>query len=176
MRTMNSTLKSSIFALTRRRMDREYEGDMEAACLYWAMTGVQEIQRAGHDAILQAGTLSWPRVNPWEDDGKLATHFSYVWEPDSPMTAARFAVGDLPEMHVWIALPERNEFVDFTTSFLPQMCMRMTGMEWTAPHPPLFLWAKVDQLPEGVVYAPDMKAIALALECVKVVKAERAQQ
>ncbi len=147
-----------VYAAVRDKMNTvKFVHPFYGLCLYWAAFGVTEIRSWGRPAIIQAGTASWPRIRPEEDDGVMATHFSYVWTPGS---RPDHAAGKLPEMHVWIALPDTLEVVDFTTSLWPDQCRKVTGMEWTAPDPPPWIWTK--RLPPGVVYTPDHDAIALA--------------
>jgi len=145
-----------------------FDGDRPAqACLYWAHYTVEVLMALGIRAIIQAGSASWPRLRPDQDDGVSPTHHSYVWEPDSAATKFRLAAGDLPEMHVWAAIPERGEIIDMTTRYWPDQCLLIQGFDWPGDKPPTFFWGTADEVPDGVIYAADMKAIALALHLLK---------
>jgi hypothetical protein len=136
--------------------------DPSALCLHWAVATRDAIQKRGTRAIIQAGTMMWPRLRHEDDDGVVNTHFSYVWEPDSEITKQRIAARQLPEMHVWCAIPNPPQIIDLTTRFFRQRCERVTGMNWTAPEPPQYLWVTPDTLPQNVVYRPEVSAIRLA--------------
>jgi hypothetical protein len=145
-----------------------YDGDRPAqACLYWACYTVEVLMALGIRAIIQAGSASWPRLRPDQDDGVSPTHHSYVWEPDSAATRFRLAAGDLPEMHVWAAVPERGEIIDMTTRYWPDQCLSIQELDWPGDKPPTYFWGTADEVPDGVIYAADMKAIALALHLLK---------
>lgn len=145
-----------------------YDGGRSGqACLYWAHYTVEVLKALGIRAIIQAGSASWPRLRPDQDDGVSPTHHSYVWEPDSLVTKARLAAGDMPELHVWAAVPERGEIIDMTTRYWPEQCLLIQGLNWPGDKPPTYFWGTADELPDGVLYAPDMKAIALALHLLK---------
>ena len=53
-------------------------------CLFYAHQTVMALRRHGLPAVIQAGSLQWPRVRRGEDDGAIDTHFSYMWTPHSP--------------------------------------------------------------------------------------------
>jgi hypothetical protein len=60
----------------------------------------------GYRALIQAGSMSWPIVSPGQDDGKAATHFSYEWSPWREESQVALKLGLLPEIHVWVGLPD----------------------------------------------------------------------
>ncbi len=145
-----------------------YDGGREAqACLYWAHYTVELLAALGIRAVIQSGSASWPRLRPDQDDGVAPTHHSYVWEPHSAVTRARIAANTMPEIHVWAAIPERGELIDMTTRYWPEQCRLIQGLDWPNNQPPNYFWGTADELPVGVVYVPDMKAIALALHLLK---------
>jgi hypothetical protein len=113
----------------------------------------------GIKAWIQAGSISWPMIAKEEDDGVCSTHFSYMWEGFTPHNVNRLACRLLPEMHVWVALPDERQVVDFSTGELPEQAKR-AGFVWTGPKPPDYLWDT--HIPEGVRYAPDLDATRLA--------------
>ncbi len=152
------TERELVVAYLRERMPHFYKGQpIEAACLYWAGLVCAHLTKVhGIRTILQAGTMQWPCVA--EDDGVSPTHFSYVWEPDSEVTRAMLRLNHMPEMHVWAAVPSRNEIIDLTTRYLVEQAKHRAGLEWSAAPPPDFLWCRADALPAGVRYKPAYEA------------------
>jgi hypothetical protein len=137
------------------------------SCLYWTLTGMGTLLSLGYRAIIQAGSMSWPIVPAHLDDGMQPTHFSYEWSPWREESQAALKLGLLPEIHIWIALPDVKELVDFSTKWLPRQAAREGSIWGTAP-PPDFLWCGVEDLPAGVVYKPDMEAIQFVLARIAV--------
>jgi hypothetical protein len=150
--------------------ERGQPGKPEHHCLLFALHLQHVLEGMGCKTVFQAGSSSWPRVRlPEEDDGVIDTHFSHVFDAQEVLRAA--LAGHLPEIHCWLAVPPpegRPEaeavLIDPTTSALPEKCRLTTGMAWTAPPPPAFLWCRVDRLPPGVLYQPDVYAIEVALD------------
>lgn len=128
-------------------------------CMYWTAAAIEAVtlEFPGTRIIVQAGTCLWPRLS--EEMGRKLTqeptHFGYVWESDSLTTALRLAMGALPEMHAWAALPVEQEIIDLTTGFFPQECGKILQKTWRHTLPPTYFWGGVNDLPEGVVYRPD---------------------
>lgn len=158
-RTFADADKDFIVADIHNRFTRWFRGRrVDAACLYWAaLTRDYLNERYDVGAELRAGTACW-RFNA-HDDGHTPTHFSYVWDPDSPLSRAMLERGLLPEMHCWVSIPRTGEVVDLTTRYLVFRAAQ-AGMKWTAPEPPPFLWT--DKLPDGVIYAADTLATTFA--------------
>ena len=50
-----------------------------------------------------------------------------------------------------------------TTQYWSEQCRLIQGLDWPGDKPPTYFWGTAGELPDGVLYAPDMKAIALAL-------------
>jgi hypothetical protein len=152
--------KETIYQQTVAQYNEWYGDDpshkINGCCLYWALTGAIIFQRHGIRSIIQAGTMQWPGR---EDDGVNDTHFGYVWSPEREESQAALRAGIFPEIHIWLALPERGEIVDFSVSFLPGLAER-DGFKWTLPPPPQYLWSTKDEMPEGVIYSPKFQAIA----------------
>ena len=92
--------------------------DRPGLCLYYAHHTAAVLRRHGLSAVIQAGSLQWPRVRHEEDDGRIDTHFAYMWTPSAADSALSVALGNLPEMHVWVGIVDRQEIVDFTTRHL----------------------------------------------------------
>ena len=132
------------------------------SCLYWADTTCKVLTSAGIRTVLQAGSMSWPRINPEQDDGVMNTHLSYVWEPHNHTTIQRLMDGLLPEIHIWCAIPETMEIVDLTTRYHQQQCQDL-GMDWLGDPPPDYLWSDQKHWPDRVRYVPDRSATYLAI-------------
>lgn len=156
----------------RQMMSANFVGDdIGAACLYWAKATLIRLREAGHAAQIQAGTAAWKRVPDHLDDGVVDTHFGYQWTAHSPENEAALLAGRLPEMHVWAAIPERNQIIDMTTGFQVEQCSKMLGMDWPADHPPDWLWIDCDKIQgTGFVYEPCMEAIKLSWELLGISK------
>ncbi len=154
--------RGDVVAEIRREFFAHFDGpDPTMACLYWSFYACRVLERRGERAVIQAGSLEYPMGGL--DDGVSATHFSYLWEPDSAETRRRIAADAMPELHVWVGLPESGEILDVTTCFLQAQARRL-GLLWRGPAPPPFLWERADQLPgRGVIYIPERRAIAWAL-------------
>jgi len=120
----------------------------------------------GFQPVIQAGSLQWPRVRRDEDDGVIDTHFSYMWSPATAESALSVALGNLPEMHVWVGLVDRQEIVDFTTRHL-KVAAREHGLAWTAAAPPPYLWCHAAATPDWVVYRPFRDASVYACLLLK---------
>jgi len=172
----SANVQRRIFRTVRQKVQRYAAGE-ERRCLYWAYFGLIELIKQGFQACLQAGSVSWLRVTREEyDAGCQTSHFSMVWSPEGALSKAAEAMGALPEMHVWLGLlgtrkrgpvePADTELVDFSTGHLKQMCQE-TGMPWTAPDPPRFLWTRFENMPELVSYEPIREATMYADRTIK---------
>ena len=135
-------------------------------CLYYAHHTAATLRKHGHQAVIQAGSLQWPRIRQEEDDGVMNTHFAYEWSPRDPASAMSVALGNLPEMHVWVGIVDRQEIVDFTTRYLKTAATAL-GMAWTAADPPNYLWCPANQTPDWVVYRPNRDASMYACVLLK---------
>lgn len=140
--------------------------DRPGLCLYYAHQTAAVLWRHGIRAVIQAGSLQWPRVRREEDDGAINTHFAYEWTPTSPESALSVAFGNLPEMHVWVGVVDRQELVDFTTRHL-KTSAKALGMTWTAADPPPYLWCPASAPPDWVVYRPNRDASIYACLLLK---------
>jgi hypothetical protein len=138
----------------------------EAGCLYYACGTLIALNRAGYSLNklrLMAGTAMFPRIRRDQDDGKMNTHFSYMFDATGPTGLCRLPA--MPEMHVWVATTRDYDFIDLTTKFLPVQCVKRTGERWIGNPPPDFLWCKWEHLPvdyPDYVYSPDRDAIKVA--------------
>ncbi len=126
-------------------------------CLYYAHHTAAVLWHHGVPAVIQAGSLQWPRVRREEDDGEINTHFAYMWTPGSVESALSAAMGNLPELHVWVGILDSQEIVDFTTRHLVSAALER-HMIWTARRPPPYLWCPANSLPDWVVYTPNRDA------------------
>lgn len=161
--TATKVNKSELYAEVVKRVAAFAPPDAAptALCFYYSAFGIEALREAGLRAVLQAGTASWPRIRPDQDDGVVMTHFSYLWSPNEIQSRLAVAQGAMPEMHVWIALPDTGELVDFTTAFWPTQAKLLTGMDWPGDQPPTYFWGK--ELPKGVQYKPVRDAVTFAL-------------
>ncbi len=167
-RHTSPTEKLELYTITRDRYREWYQHSEEQGgrCLYWSLTLMGVLLKCGYRALIQAGSLYWPIVPPDKDDGKSPTHFSYEWSPWREESRAALKLGLLPEMHVWVGLPDQNELLDFSTKHLPQQA-EQEGLVWRTPAPPDFLWSSSSDLPDGVVYKPRIDAIRFVLDRIQ---------
>jgi len=135
-------------------------------CLYYAHHALSILWKHGFQAVVQAGSLQWPRIRKEDDDGVMNTHFAYEWSPQTPESAMSVAIGNLPEMHVWVGIVDRQEIVDFTTRHLKAAAAAL-DMAWTAADPPAYLWCPANQTPDWVVYRPNKDASIYACVLLK---------
>ncbi len=136
-------------------------------CLFFAIHTVKVLLEEGERAILQAGSAGWPRILPEQDNGKISTHFSYMWTPDEARSRIAVANGLLPEMHVWAAIPSRKEIVDMSTKLWPEQAQRLGGFDWPGTVPPDFFWGTADDLRSTkAFYWADADAIKHALKVI----------
>ena len=156
--------RGKIIAEIERQISRL--DDCLGLCLYYAHHTATVLWRHGLSAVIQAGSLQWPRVCREEDDGRIDTHFAYMWTPGAYDSALSVALGNLPEMHVWVGLLDSQEIVDFTTRHLRASAVAR-GMVWSADDPPRYLWCPAADLPDWVVYRPDRDASLYACTLLK---------
>jgi hypothetical protein len=135
-------------------------------CLHIAHQVCNVLHKFDQYAVIQAGSLQWPRLRREDDDGVVDTHFSYMWSPLTPQSVVSMAAGNLPEMHVWVGMPDEQILIDFTTKFLTLAAAKL-GMAWTAPEPPKYLWTSARALPDRVVYTPNAEATLLACRILR---------
>lgn len=135
-------------------------------CLYYAHHTADVLWRRGYRAVIQAGSLQWPRVRRDEDDGQMNTHFAYEWNPHDSASMVSMGLGHLPEMHVWVGIVDRQEIVDFTIRHLRESA-ESQGMAWTAADPPRYLWCHARGLPDWVRYCVNRDATIYACTLLK---------
>jgi hypothetical protein len=140
--------------------------DRPGLCLHCAHQAATILWRHDYQAVIQAGSLQWPRIQQSEDDGVVNTHFAYEWTPGALDSAVSVALGNLPEMHVWVGLLESQEIVDFTTRHLKTAAVDH-GMTWTAADPPRYLWCPANGTPDWVIYRPNRDASIYACTVLK---------
>ena len=136
--------------------------DIKTDCLVWAMCGIVALRTMRVPVVLQAGTMQWRIVPEDKDDGEMATHFGYQWDPGSPMSELSMRFGNLPEIHCWLGIVQSQEVIDFSTGSLKWHAEGL-GLRWLAPDPPEFLWCGVEDLPRfGASYIPNRDATLYA--------------
>jgi hypothetical protein len=138
-------------------------GKVEQSCFYHAVFTHAYLKGLNLGRVLiSAGSFSYPRIDLDKDDGISATHFSYTFEPTSQHTVECLKNNSMPEMHMWVTLPDQGEIVDLTTRYVKHQCLKAANLKWLASsEPPDFIWCKEKELPEGVVYEPHPHAVAL---------------
>lgn len=134
------------------------------SCLYSSLYTVLLLgKKHGIKAILQAGTMGWRVVKPELDNGIGITHFSFQWSPDTLASKIAVATGNLPEMHVWVGIPDTQELIDINTNIVPKFLQLMCPEQvWSADMPPDFLWTSVKGWSHDCYYEPVMEATVLA--------------
>ena len=160
-------LKKQIVTEARELFRKTFPDVAErAGCMYLTFCVLIVAQRHGIRLVLQAGTTSWERVTPEQDDGICNTYFSYVWETHSFGTQVAMMQNRLPEMHVWAGDPKTQEVVDLTTGDIPVQCETLTGMDWPGTKPPDYIWHKGADTPR-CYYEVDPQATMLAVEMLE---------
>ncbi len=132
------------------------------SCIFYADAVCRILGSHGIRAVIQAGSLCWPRVDMETDDGEMDTHFSYLWS-DTATNRVKGLSGMMPELHVWAAIPDRQEIIDLTTCHLVAQCKTKANLDWPGRKPPNHLWCTEEELPAHVIYRPDMEAIRLTI-------------
>lgn len=157
--------KDEIVKVVRDKMDKKYpKYQHHRMCLFWAYETYKILKICGLNALIQAGSASWPMVSKELDDGISSTHFSYKFE-DTPFNLKRMAHGHLPEMHVWVGIVETKEIVDLTTKFWPQQAKEIGNHEWKNKLPPDYFWS--DKHDDDVQYDVDGLATVFAMSILK---------
>lgn len=164
--------KTNQSEITRQQMDEVYKRvvnsteryvPFRAGCLYASYFLVKELSTLTKQPVLiQAGTAFWPRVYP-VDHSKV---FGYLFSPDT-RCALYLALGQLPEMHCWVVLPETQQLIDLTTGEWPNQCLHLQGVPWEGQRPPKYYWDHWDNLPEGVEYEAHANAIKIAFKAIR---------
>lgn len=156
--------RNTIVEDIRQTMASKYKGnDMTAGCLYWAKATCLRLLEVNQRAIIQAGSAAWLRIPTEMDDGEIATHYGYWWDAECQSNMVQLIKGELPEMHVWVALPDKNQIVDLTTGFQVDRCRETIGQDWIADHPPDWLWMDAEKVRSiDAMYVPCPVAIQLA--------------
>jgi hypothetical protein len=131
----------------------------QAACVSHAMV-LQALayHRHGLRLVPQAGSAAWQRIPHEMDDGHIMTHFGYEWRPDDQKSDLARRLGLLPEVHVWLGDPERQEIVDITTGMFPDQAKAIRGYDWPGKLPPPFIWCGTDEIPPEARYVPSRDA------------------
>lgn len=164
--------KSELVALIReeqRRIESLQVGTFipeSKDCLFATLAAMRILRKHYYDAHFQAGTMSWPMVTSDKDDGKSPTHFSYVWSPESPASKIARILGGMPEIHCWVAIPQKELIIiDTQTKYFRQNAEEI-GFVWQAPDPPDFLWCEVNKIPDSTIYHAYERAIKFAYHAI----------
>ena len=159
--------KDAIVAEIRRQFDEwrlKWMPDLRVhtSCFYHAVFAASYLKE-NHPGwigrvLISGGSASFQRVRPEMDDGVIGTHFSYVFEPRSADTLLRLCRDSMPEMHVWVQLPDRREILDLTTCYLKKQCIETAGLPWLNDDPPDYFWGTPEELPFGWRYTAQPEA------------------
>lgn len=148
-----------------RTLKDQNPGPIEHYCPWWAKYTVEVLREHRLPAQLQAGSAFW-RITPDElDDGIVPLKYGYEFNWDI-QSAMEVASGNLPEMHVWVAITPPNkenwEVVDLTAPFFKLRVEREGKYQWRTPAPPDYLWVRQREFPrDQAIYSVDPKAIRL---------------
>lgn len=169
----DDNMKNECFVAVHAAMQAKAER-ISRSCLGWARETCRHVQAAtGQRCIIQAGTAFWPLRPLAEDDDVSPLRYGYQWELKPPYEGhlARTALtGQLPEIHIWAALPDTGEILDFTTGHWPDACKQNIGIDWPPRHvPPLFFWGKGEDLFENAEYTADWEACKFVLALLKLI-------
>jgi hypothetical protein len=137
------------------------------ACLILSASVIVAARERGIRLVLQAGSASWMRIRPEEDDGVGVTHFTYQWSPADWASQQALKNGMMPEIHCWAGDPARQELVDLSVGAIPRQCERITSLRWTAEALPDFLWGGQEALPFGSLYVPNAQATLFAASRIR---------
>lgn len=150
--------RKEIYQSAAAQMREWYGPDMaeQGACLYWTRVTMRELSRRGLRPVLQAGTMLWRVIPAARDDGHTATHFGYEWTPNDPFSREAVARGQLPEVHIWVALPDEECLIDFSTQYFPKLAKERHGIDWLTEPPPQFIFGAP---PADAFYRPNTAAI-----------------
>lgn len=177
MREFSEAEKGEIFESVKRQVDQLIEENdnggeklhHEGACFYYAVFTVLELKKRGVMVGLQAGSASWARIRPEQDDGVMMTHFSYQWSPHEPQSQVAMLESRLPEMHVWALIiddPKDPVFVDLTAGYFPEQAKKLCGFDWPGDQPPKYLWSKLSEMPPSCCYKSMQEPTLFALKAV----------
>ena len=127
-------------------------------CLYYARFGLKILRGVGIEACLQAGSTFWCRdpCDPFNGD------FGYEWSPMSGVSVEAALAGNLPEIHIWLAVMETQEVIDFSSGLFPVQAVDRLRVGWPGVKPPPFLWVPVAELPREATYIPILPATLYA--------------
>lgn len=131
-------------------------------CLYWSWCAVSAARMRGVRLVLQAGSAYW-RITPEtaEVEGK-PNFYGYSWKGPQPIEGQ-----PLPEVHVWVANPQKQILIDMTARFQKDNA-EASGLQWKTPAPPDVIWGKPEQLAkQGYLYLPHKEAILFAQTLLK---------
>lgn len=159
-------MKEELYQATRAKMLEWYPEHLTGPgkCFYWMHAGLVTLFHHGLIAIPQAGDMLWPvpeQLNPLT--GEIVTHFGYEWSPDRPESQAAMAIGQLPEIHIWLCIPSLREIIDFSTHGFKDAA-KLEGLTWgAAEDPPPYMWV-VEGEPMPALYRPHKAAIEYVLK------------
>lgn len=172
---LNKTKRDEVVRRATELMMTEYDalpsgrGPLSHYCLLWARNTILALEEFKLPGQIQAGSAFWRCVREEDDDGVEVNQVGYKFQMNEK-SIMEFALGLLPEMHVWVAVVqgEQKELIDLTPPFFKDRC-REFGGRWTMPNPPAYLWTDLKNFPSELCsYDPDVKA---TLACHSILRA-----
>jgi len=127
---------------------------------------MQELASRGIACTPQCGSLSVRIVPKDMDDGKINTHYSFMWTPNEAPSVLANKLGWLPEIHCWVGIMSTQEIVDMSVHYLPR-AVEAAGFKWQMPPPPKYLWVKAKEMPEEFIYEPNREATLFAMHLIE---------
>ncbi len=147
----------------------ETKGPVEKYCLFWAYftTKVLNEELPSLQAQIQAGTAYWPIVKETDpDDGVSPNQYGFRFQLDGTAIES-LSRGLLPEMHVWVAVAKPPiQIIDVTAPFFRRRAIQ-EGYTVTGEEPPDYFWWEGVDLPWGVTYQADARAIQVCYQFLR---------
>ena len=124
---MDESTKRSIVASVDNWIFANINIPLNCACGWYAMKLILELAKHGVRAVFQAGTTEFQVNNNAEGNNA----FSYVFEGlDTPRAINSIAIGSLPEMHCWAAIPDTQEIIDLSWKHQASRHKEVNGESW----------------------------------------------
>lgn len=135
-------------------------------CLNYAWAAHVGLTSVGERPVIQAGTCYWPVVEGWDNPDVKDAVIGWEFDPDGDDWQAIVRNNKMPEMHAWIALPERELVIDMSVKHFPEIVDSLTpGRQWEEIFPrdgvAVLNVRKLHRYP-GVDYQANQMATAIA--------------
>ena len=135
--------------------------DPAGTCAYWAVSGAIAGREFGRNLLIQAGDAFWKHIPDHLDDGMSDNYFGYQFSPHTPQSIMSMRSGNLPEVHVWLADPVRQEIIDLSSYEFPSQAKRIANYDWKHKLPPERYWATAEEFRsnQDSYYVPREEAV-----------------